>query len=189
MSKQNGQRPLTLTNYQHRANKTAVYPNKGQSLTYTTLGLLGEVGEVAEHLKKTIRDDRGKFTPERKAAIRKELGDVLWYIAMCAWELDIALGSVIENSFKGLSEGADPLREAMPASLCMRLGGYVGKFAEAANGGNREAAGLRLRPVLIFWTALCIRLVMDPEQIARDNLAKLARRQKEGALHGEGSDR
>jgi NTP pyrophosphatase (non-canonical NTP hydrolase) len=46
------------------------------------LGLTSEVGEVADKVKKQIRDRNGEpFTDEQILAIQKELGDVLWYLA------------------------------------------------------------------------------------------------------------
>ncbi len=55
-------------------------------------GLAGEAGEVAEHAKKAIRDDGGQSSAtERRAAMAKELGDVLWYVAQLASELDLDL--------------------------------------------------------------------------------------------------
>ncbi len=78
---------MTFKEYQKYAESTAVYP-KDEGIKYTALGLCGESGEVAEKVKKFIRD--GKFDAEE---IKKELGDVLWYVAMSAKEL----GSDIEE--------------------------------------------------------------------------------------------
>lgn len=85
---------MDFIDYQREANKTAVYhesPLIGQhhGILYTALGLNGEAGEVADLTKKYFRD-QGSL-PEFKQAMTKELGDVLWYIAMCASELDIPL--------------------------------------------------------------------------------------------------
>lgn len=62
--------------------------------TYPALGLAGEAGEVCEHVKKTIRDDGGRLSQKRRRKLEKELGDVLWYVAALASELDLDLGEV-----------------------------------------------------------------------------------------------
>lgn len=90
---------MNFNEYQIKARETAVYPNIGNCLYYPALGLSGESGEVAEKVKKMYRDDGGILTEERKLAIKKELGDVLWYVAMTAWECglelnDVAIGNV-----------------------------------------------------------------------------------------------
>lgn len=89
--------------YQNRAATTAIYPNKGEfdGLAYAALGLNGEAGELAEGVKKALRDDEGEVTPDRRNKLAAELGDVLWYCAQLATELGIQLGDVAaQNLFK-----------------------------------------------------------------------------------------
>ncbi len=71
---------MTLNEYQRHALETAIYPAESR-IVYPTLGLTGEAGEVADKVKKVIRDGHREFTPEKKAEIMKEIGDVLWYCA------------------------------------------------------------------------------------------------------------
>ena len=81
-----------------KARETALYPNLGSNIIYPTLGLVGEAGEVAEKVKKVIRDKNGTFDNESKIAIKKELGDVLWYISNLCTELNFNLEDVaLEN--------------------------------------------------------------------------------------------
>ena len=75
----------------HRASTRARHGS-----TYPALGLAGEAGEVAEHAKKAIRDDGGEVTDERRAAMTKELGDVLWYVAQLASELGLELEEIAQ---------------------------------------------------------------------------------------------
>jgi NTP pyrophosphatase (non-canonical NTP hydrolase) len=100
--------PLTLDDYQQGARKTAVYPHNGpgngSGITYTSLGLTGEAGEVANQVKKIIRDDFGLLMPERKAKLIDELGDVLWYAAMLAYELDTTLSKVARGNLNKLMQ-------------------------------------------------------------------------------------
>lgn len=95
---------ITFKEYQARAFTTAVYPNKGKgNWTYAMLGLAGETGETSEKLKKAIRDDGGIVTDERRAAIKKELGDVLWYVAALCTELNLDLEEVAEGNLAKLA--------------------------------------------------------------------------------------
>ena len=83
------------------------------------MGLTGEAGEVAEHAKKILRDDEGRITPERRGAVIKELGDVLWYLTMAAKEIgsslhDVAqvnMGKVAERAKTGTLHGSGSDRE------------------------------------------------------------------------------
>jgi len=79
--------------YQEKARETAIYPDEYKIL-YPTLGLAGEAGEVCEKVKKIIRDKGGEFSQDDRMAIRKELGDVLWYMSQICSDLDIKMESV-----------------------------------------------------------------------------------------------
>ena len=95
---------LDFATYQTQAQTTAVYPGRGQgNYTYPALGLAGETGEVCEKLKKAIRDEGGTITPERKALLAKELGDVLWYIAALSTELGLSLEEIASGNLSKLA--------------------------------------------------------------------------------------
>ena len=94
---------MDFDNYQKEARKTAIYPNKDKNFIYPTLGLVGESGEVAEKIKKVLRDNNGNFDYESKTAIKKELGDVLWYLANLCNELDFTLNEVAEENLEKLN--------------------------------------------------------------------------------------
>jgi NTP pyrophosphatase (non-canonical NTP hydrolase) len=81
---------MDFNTYQQQAATTAVYPESAKYI-YPTLGLCGEAGEVAEKIKKVIRDNGGVFTEEKKKEIVKEVGDVLWYIAALLSDLDVTM--------------------------------------------------------------------------------------------------
>ena len=99
---------MEFSDYQHFSRRTAEYPREAW-LTYPALGLAGEAGEVAEHAKKAIRDDAGMITGERRDALAKELGDVLWYVAQLASELGLDLDTIagenLEKLFSRQSRG------------------------------------------------------------------------------------
>jgi NTP pyrophosphatase (non-canonical NTP hydrolase) len=93
---------MELSEYQQLSRRTAEYPREAW-LAYPALGLAGEAGEVAEHAKKVIRDDGGSISEERRAAMSKELGDVLWYVAQIASELGLELEDVARENLEKLS--------------------------------------------------------------------------------------
>ena len=92
---------MELDEYQKLSRRTAEYPRAAR-LAYPALGLAGEAGEVAEHAKKVIRDDAGTVSPERRAAMAKELGDVLWYVAQLASELELDLDEIAQANLQKL---------------------------------------------------------------------------------------
>ena len=92
---------MELSEYQRLARRTAEYPREAW-LVYPALGLAGEAGEVAEHVKKAIRDDGGMVSDERRAALAKELGDVLWYLAGLASELGLDLEEIAQGNLEKL---------------------------------------------------------------------------------------
>jgi NTP pyrophosphatase (non-canonical NTP hydrolase) len=85
---------MDLTEYQAAALSTAVYPNRGTNFAYPALGLAGEAGEVADKLKKVLRDNDGVLTDQVRDAVAKELGDVLWYVSVLAYEMDYSLDEI-----------------------------------------------------------------------------------------------
>jgi NTP pyrophosphatase (non-canonical NTP hydrolase) len=89
--------PLTANEYQREAMKTAVYPGRGTmlGLSYVTLGLTGEAGELANQVKKALRDDDCQLTPSRRAAILDEISDCLWYAAAACDEIGANLDAVM----------------------------------------------------------------------------------------------
>jgi NTP pyrophosphatase (non-canonical NTP hydrolase) len=93
---------MTFEEYQIEARKTAIYPNKDNNFIYPTLGLAGEAGEVAEKIKKVLRDNQGIVSEEKKIEITKELGDVLWYVANLSQELKISLEEVAQKNIEKL---------------------------------------------------------------------------------------
>lgn len=85
---------MDIDTYQDKARSTAIYPDINNNFTYPALGLCGEAGEVAEKCKKIIRDQGGVKNSGNVDAIKKELGDCLWYIANLASEFELNLSEV-----------------------------------------------------------------------------------------------
>lgn len=93
---------MEFKEYQQESRKTAVYPVIGQGFVYPALGLAGESGEVVEKIKKIFRDQQGMVGDEQRQAVAKELGDVLWYLAQLATELDLELNQVAQDNLDKL---------------------------------------------------------------------------------------
>ncbi len=98
---------MHLNYYQEQARTTALYPNVGDNLIYPTLGLTGEAGEVADKVKKVLRDHEGVFDEVVRKSIMLELGDVLWYVAQLSSELGFDLEEVASSNLKKLASRAD----------------------------------------------------------------------------------
>lgn len=93
---------MTFEEYQKESRRTALYPNRDNNFIYPTLGLTGESGEVAEKIKKVLRDKNGIVDEATKKEIAKELGDVLWYLTQIGSELGISLDDVATDNIKKL---------------------------------------------------------------------------------------
>lgn len=92
----------TMNDYQNQARETAIYP-AGTGLTYTTLGLASEAGEVAGKLKKIIRDGDGIISDQQRLDLADEAGDCLWYVAMLAHELGMSLETLATRNLDKLA--------------------------------------------------------------------------------------
>ena len=95
---------MEINHYQNEARKTAIYPDIGKNAIYPTLGLVGESGEVADKVKKILRDKEGVFDQESKDAIKFELGDVLWYISQLSSELGYELEDIANSNLQKLND-------------------------------------------------------------------------------------
>lgn len=98
---------MEINHYAKEASKTAIYPNIGNNIFYPTLGLVGEAGEIANKVKKIIRDKKGILGNEDRVAIAEELGDVLWYVAAIAKELRFSLDEIAHSNIVKLQERAE----------------------------------------------------------------------------------
>jgi NTP pyrophosphatase (non-canonical NTP hydrolase) len=93
---------MDFNEYQKESRKTAEYSDQGNNYLYPLLGLAGESGEVVEKFKKMIRNNDGVMTDEIKDSIKKELGDLLWYVAQICTEIGIELDDVASTNIEKL---------------------------------------------------------------------------------------
>jgi NTP pyrophosphatase (non-canonical NTP hydrolase) len=94
----------TFADYSEAIAPLVLYPRQTQmeAMQYVALGLNGEAGEVAEQIKKAMRNDGGELTPERIESLKKEAGDVLWYLTRLAAELDTTLEEIAQINVEKL---------------------------------------------------------------------------------------
>lgn len=95
---------MNLDEYQKQALRTASPKDKKNELFHLLLALCGESGEIAEKAKKIIRDKDSDFSQWDREDIIKELGDVLWYVAILADYFDIPLGEVGDKNIAKLAD-------------------------------------------------------------------------------------
>ena len=92
---------MQLDDYQENAKKTAIYAPE-HMIMYPALGLAGEAGEVANKVKKIMRDGVQNLPPDWKHQLASEIGDVLWYCAVLASDLNVSLGTIAAQNIEKL---------------------------------------------------------------------------------------
>lgn len=95
---------MNLNDYQTAALRTAAPRDKKNEFFHLILGLVGESGEIAEKVKKIVRDQDSDLAQLDKADLTKELGDVLWHIAVIADYFDIPLEEVGATNIAKLAD-------------------------------------------------------------------------------------
>jgi NTP pyrophosphatase (non-canonical NTP hydrolase) len=96
---------MDMDEYQKLAARTGAVPDGTVLQLYDLgLGIAGEAGEVAEKLKKSIRDDGAQITDERKESLKKEIGDVLWYLSQLSRALGFLFSEVAQVNIDKLWE-------------------------------------------------------------------------------------
>src|SRR5476651_2737800 len=94
---------MTLEDYQKQALSTMLTTGDTfKDALHWVLGINGEAGEVAEKVKKIIRDKNGVISEEDKKELAKELGDVLWYLAVFAKDLGFSFDEVAKGNLEKL---------------------------------------------------------------------------------------
>lgn len=96
---------MEFDDYQEKAGETAIFPSEmpesvDTGTVYCALGLVGEAGEVAEKIKKAVRED----DPSYLDGLDAELGDVLWYLSQLAEQLEIDFDDVADRNIAKLQD-------------------------------------------------------------------------------------
>jgi len=190
---------MDFNEYQQAALTTAIYPGRGGNLAYPSLGLAGEAGEICEKIR------IGLVTNESRKALAKELGDVLWYVAVTADELGASL-SEVANCQQRTGIGAyQKAIGGVPASgphrsTALSLAGSAGAVCDRVkkmfrDDGSRLTKSRRtviladLGEVLRYVSVLATELGESLERIAEMNIEKLASRKRRGTITGDGDNR
>lgn len=93
---------MNIDEYQEKCKETAIYDRKW-AIIYPALGIGGESGEVMEKCKKWLRDEDGKpMSENRKQELKKEIGDITWYISSLCTDLGFKFSEVLEENIKKL---------------------------------------------------------------------------------------
>lgn len=90
--------------YQRAAMRTARDKHAPDEFMHLVLGLVGEAGEVAEKVKKLVRDKGSDLAQLDRDDMAAELGDVLWYTAVLANFLDLSLSEVTQKNIDKLAD-------------------------------------------------------------------------------------
>lgn len=111
---------MDAADYQAETANTALYSDSIQTFTkhamlthlwealriqYVTLGLVGEAGEIANKVKKQIRDNpESPFLESFRVDMIDEIGDLMWYVSQLCSELELDLGKIMSTNIDKLQD-------------------------------------------------------------------------------------
>jgi NTP pyrophosphatase (non-canonical NTP hydrolase) len=190
---------MNLTKYQKKARSTAIYLNiENTQMIYPALGLIGECGEVAEKIKKLIRDDSGNMSQNRIISIANELGDCCWYLANICCDTNLDLDMM--HKMRG-AHITHTIRKLMLPQLVFHMNKHATAVAELLetwyynydsriNESSRFIGlPLHLSHIIVCIEEIACRCGFTLKDIYIANIEKLAGRKQRGTLNGEGDDR
>ena len=181
----------TFREYQFKALETL--KDSANNAPYAILGMIGEAGEIANKVKKIIRDDGGKPTGERKAAIFGELGDVFWYVAIYCYVFALDIDKIMGyRTIDMLAEdGKYNISGINSATVFLNIN--VGKVAEHGFDIKREVSDHERNEALcriIMYIAIIAKMCgYSLMEVLQHNIEKLADRKKRNAIGGSGDNR
>lgn len=184
--------------YAEKARSTALYP-ESHKFVYPVLGLPDEIGEL---LDKITQSD--KFNRED---VSKEIGDVLWYIVNVAEDAQIGLSTLIStmvdegmrvNSFTELGALMNENEDIRPLTILLPV--YAGRIAGIAKKTIRDSSGVlipekltiiheNLNNILRGLYSIASAWGINMDDVAKENIEKLASRKERGVLQGSGDNR
>ena len=163
---------MNLDEYQAAADTTAMYPNKGNTIFYPVLGLIGEFGEVTEAIM--------KGSPDKDILL--ELSDTLWYLSTICTELqikltDISNGRIVDSPLVTLGQIAEVTKKLM------RDNGSI------VTDKHRELLTPLLAKIFLRVKTTVKSYGSTIEDIADMNIKKLLDRKKRNKIQGSGDHR
>lgn len=183
-----------LDGYAKQAITTRIYAQEVAE-PYVLLGLVGEFGEVVEKILDTPPTEQATAL----LALRKEFGDVLWYLAAIYVDFKLPIVIVgVENE------------EAYMGEEAFRIMVEIGKIAEVYKkylrdewkpelGIENKLSSVRIDKITDSWLKifqyLCTMVnyfyddLDEVNRIAQENIEKLAKRKEENKIQGDGDDR
>lgn len=208
----------SFDDYQLEALKTAQCPVIGHPIIYSILGIFGEMGEVLEKIQHCINNNMsGVWNYPSRGEIIKEVGDVLWYVAVAAHELDMKLSAVVGmekgdddmTTFSMMAAVTDKCESSYDATILTsddlgkkltQLLIYQGILAERVKKvfrdgdwkfeGERKEQIVYMLGYVVEWIArLCNVIHLDMATIAKGNIDKLIDRRERNVIQGEGDNR
>lgn len=179
--------------YQRAAKSTAIYP-ASCSVFYPALGLAGEVGEVANKVKKILRGDCK--LEDKLDDLRAEAGDVLWYVAGLATDLGVPLKGRITETGIAWSLKDQMLEHMDLYSTVLQMNAQAGIISALADDYRmgmtekvRDVLAERIGIFLAHLSHFVVLLKTTFEDVAKANIQKLFKRRDEGVLRGDGDNR
>lgn len=156
---------MKFEEYHERTGDTAEYPQSGSggwlAVSYVGLGLAGEAGEIANQLKKVLRDDHGRVMGERKLKLADEIGDVFWYLSRLCRELRIDPEYVMAGNIRKLQ----------------------GRAADGTlHGDRREEFGTHVHSAYETWVKTPIEVSILPDDVGSKGFSPQAEATRQSAL-------
>lgn len=177
----------TFKEYQTLALTTAIYPRNDEDNNYVALGMLGESGEIADKLKKMLRDDDGILTDERAKGIALEIGDVMWYVANYAKDNRIFIDYDLTKEEMVLKDFATVM---LPVEICGVVSeifwhgrGYYKNFKK------KRKVRAKLIDIMDLLAVLSKRINYSLKDCCEMNIKKLESRVQRDSIHGSGDYR
>jgi len=158
---------MNLVEYAKKAKETCL--PQCLNTDYLSLGLIDEIGEIAGKLKRVERENK----QVDRIDILKELGDILWYIAML---------TIINRYEYILGYKIDTIPKLSPKSCLLKISKNANKYID-------KGLGSRLFPLLEYMAAFARFYGSTLEEVADMNIEKLTARKEKGMLTGTGDNR
>jgi hypothetical protein len=180
---------MEFKEYLEKSRTTAEYPHVGENELYAVAGLFGELGELLNKLKKLMRSNLDKPTPELAEAIKNELGDFLWYIGATGFEKGywtLADGKVDTKDVPNLSNVQLPTDVKSTEEIIIAWINVLGVLHMSMGVGQKEIINNVYTSILAVATVTAIYCGVTLSDVLDFNINKLHARQIAGQIKNLG---